>query len=238
MCGLQTVYEWQDAWSMNQWPGVGICCRCRSAARGNADPASRLPADPTRILSLLHDFHDATGIIPAPSTFHRISLAGESRERRALITAAQICIPHLGNLTAELGCSSWLGVLERAGIASATWRPSLGTLCVADDGHPCRSLGELKVDNWLHSHGIAHECEPDYPRDKMLNASGRRRADWRLEDGTFIEYAGLIGNRSYDVKLAEKLRLADLHNIEVIVLRPTDLLSLDLVFSNVVAEQG
>jgi hypothetical protein len=35
-----------------------------------------------------------------------------------------------------------------------------GYFCIAKDGHKCRSLAELKIDNLLFDNNIAHEVEP------------------------------------------------------------------------------
>jgi hypothetical protein len=36
----------------------------------------------------------------------------------------------------------------------------------------CRSLLEKSVDDWLAQHGVAHKCEPRYPRHPELNPRG------------------------------------------------------------------
>ncbi len=97
---------------------------------------------------------------------------------------------------------------------------------MAGDGHVCHSLDEQRIDNWLLAHGLPHEREPRYPAHSTLNPTGRRRADWRVQD-TFIEYFGLLGDADYEKKMAEKILLARHCEIDLITIHPSDLESLD-----------
>jgi hypothetical protein len=45
-------------------------------------------------------------------------------------------------------------------------------LCTASDGHPCRSLLELDIDDCLNAAGLAHECELEWPWHPQFNPSG------------------------------------------------------------------
>ena len=110
----------------------------------------------------------------------------------------------------------WLDVLKSAGLIEDGWRSSRGTYCSVADGHPCRSIAERSVDDWLSAHGVTHEPEPRYP-------GSSRRADWRLPDGTLVEYAGLLGDEGYAAKMVEKRRIALEAGVRLIVLVPEDL---------------
>jgi len=113
---------------------------------------------------------------------------------------------------------SWLKTLIAAGVLiDGTRETSRGTHTIALDGHTCLSLGEKTIDDFLYARGIAHEKEPKYPE-------GNYRADF-LVGGVFIEYFGLIGNETYDVKAKEKMRLCQAHGIKLIALYPRDLLA-------------
>lgn len=61
------------------------------------------------------------------------------------------------------------------------------------DGHLARSTYELRVDDWLFDHGIAHETEPAYPWDR------RYRADF-LVGSTYIEVWGVTNNPAYTAR--------------------------------------
>lgn len=131
------------------------------------------------------------------------------------------------------GARDWLGVLQAVGIVGSAWRPSKGTWCRAEDGHRCRSLLEKSIDDWFHRHGVVHEPEPLWPRHETLNPSGRKRADWRLVDGTFVGCAGLLTDRDYARKIEAKRLLAECHGIPLIVVGSSDVTRLEIPFANV-----
>jgi len=113
---------------------------------------------------------------------------------------------------------SWLNALIQAGLLEDGTRPTArGTQTLALDGDVCLSLGEKTIDDWLFSHGIAHEREPAYPE-------GGYRADWRVGQD-FIEYFGLAGNSDYDARTKEKKRICRAHQINLVAVFPKDLTS-------------
>jgi hypothetical protein len=113
---------------------------------------------------------------------------------------------------------SWFKALIEAGvIEDGARRISLGTQCLAKDGHMCFSLGEKTIDDMLHALGIQHEREPMYPE-------GNYRADF-LVNGIFIEYFGLAGDPEYDKKSAHKKKLCEKHGVRLIAIKPQDLTS-------------
>jgi hypothetical protein len=77
-------------------------------------------------------------------------------------------------------------------------------------------LAERTVDDFLTARGIAHTPEPAYP-------GSTRRADWSLPDGTYVEFAGLLGDAEYRAKIAEKRAIAAAAGVQLIVLVPEDL---------------
>lgn len=113
---------------------------------------------------------------------------------------------------------SWLKALIAADILeNDTRRTSRGTHTIAKDGHVCLSLGEKTIDDFLYEHNIKHEREPHYPE-------GNYRADF-LIDNIFVEYFGLKGNPEYDRKIILKQKLCKKHNIKLISIYPTDIVS-------------
>ena len=87
---------------------------------------------------------------------------------------------------------SWFKALaESHALPDGVLATPRGIRCMAQDGHTCHSLDEQRIDDWLTSHGLAHDREPLYPPHPILNRQGRRRADWQVQD-TVIEYFGLI----------------------------------------------
>lgn len=118
---------------------------------------------------------------------------------------------------------SWFKALAKANVLPNGVLPtSRGVRCIALDGHECHSLDEQRIDNWLYEHGIPHEREPNYPEHSRLNPTGRKRADWKVGD-IFIEYFGLINEKNYEKKAIEKITLAHLTNIELIVIDPSEI---------------
>lgn len=97
-----------------------------------------------------------------------------------------------------------------------------GIRCIAKSGNECNSLDEMFIDNWLFEKNIISIKEPFYPKHKLYNKSGRRRADWKVGD-YFIEYFGLKGEENYDKKTKEKLLLANNLNLKLISIFPSDL---------------
>lgn len=125
---------------------------------------------------------------------------------------------------------AWTARLADAGVLEG-YRPSRGVMSTAADGHVCRSMFERHLDDFFTSNGIAHEAEPDYPTDQELNTTGLR-GDWRLEDGTFVEAAGMLENPAYALKIARKLQLAERYGFPIIVVEPKDLSRLHDLFGS------
>lgn len=153
--------------------------------------------------------------IPHQQFAQTVSLAGMTDERRDAVMVGLIVAPAPSCAKQHMG-ATWLRVLQTAGLVGDAWRPARGTYCVATDGHACRSLAERTVDDFLTSHGIAHDPEPNYP-------GSTRRADWRLADGTFVEYAGLLSNAEYAKKIADKRSIAESAGVRLLILVPEDL---------------
>ena len=163
-----------------------------------------------------------------------IGAIGDER-RRDVVMANLMCLPTpdacAEGLGIEGGRGKWLHILQASGVVGDTWRPARGTLCVARDGHACRSLGERSIDDWLSANDIAHECEPSWPEHSELNPAKLKRADWLLPGNVFVEYAGMLGDAEYQAKLDKKIELAQQEGITLLVLTPDDLIDLGGVFS-------
>ncbi|AVH93730.1 MULTISPECIES: hypothetical protein [Streptomyces] len=126
---------------------------------------------------------------------------------------------------------TWTEWLGHAGFLMDGVRTSMGMATTATDGHPCRSLFERHVDDFLHHWGVNHETEPAYPRHPKLNTTGLR-ADWRLADGTFVEALGLMTKEAYVAKVARKRELARHHGLRLVTVTAEDLNRLPEVFAD------
>ena len=122
---------------------------------------------------------------------------------------------------------SWFkGLVETGALPDGVQPTARGVRCLAHDGHVCHSLDEQRIDNWLSANNLSHEREPKYPSHPTLNASGRRRADWKV-GATFIEYFGLVGDAGYDTKMDEKIMLSTQAGIDMVGIYPSDLERID-----------
>ncbi len=111
-----------------------------------------------------------------------------------------------------------------------------GNSVVAKDGHICDSNEECMVDNFLFDNKISHSIQPLYPRHSSLNIKGYIRADFLLQDGTFVEYCGLINKAFYRTRLERKIHLANELGLKLITVMPSDLSNLKKIFKTYIIE--
>jgi hypothetical protein len=90
----------------------------------------------------------------------------------------------------------------------------------------------LSTVDFFDLYGIGHTREPLYPFDKQLNPRTRRRADWLLEDGTFVEMWGMPKDPVYAEKMREKVDLAQRHRMSLIGLTADDIGRLRKIFAH------
>jgi len=118
---------------------------------------------------------------------------------------------------------SWFKALVYSNVLpNGLMQTGRGFRCMGKSGNECNSLDEMFIDNWLFDNNINSIKEPLYPKHPVYNKSGRRRADWKVGD-YFIEYFGLQGEEVYDKKTREKLILADILDLNLIPIYPSDL---------------
>lgn len=86
-----------------------------------------------------------------------------------------------------------------------------GETYTADDGTIVRSVYEIRVANWLASHGIRYSYEPSYPRFRSL------KADF-MANGWFIEIWGVEGNERYNRRKESKIQLCKSFGIPLVQL--------------------
>jgi len=220
VCGRRFAPEAISPWMITQFGPARYCAACCCRARnGRPSPISREVA-----ANALRSLRDTLGLIPAQSFAETTRISDLPADVRDRAMAALTCTPSVEVAVEALGVDpgrgKWLRVLQASGLVDDAWRPARGTYCLAADGHACRSLGERTIDDYLNANGIEHEPEPAYPGTAL-------RADWRLGDGTFVEYAGLLADPSYRDRLLTKIERAAVADIPVLVISPDDLLHLD-----------
>lgn len=154
------------------------------------------------------------------------------------VPAADIDARILQRIAITRGRLAWTRILIDAGLADNGIRRSRGTVLKAVDGHLCSSMLEKAVDDFLHQNGIGHTREPLYPYDEQFNPNTRRRADWLLSDGTFVEMWGMPNDTAYAGKMAEKTELAARHRLQFIGLTPEDVGRLSEIFAHTPRDTG
>ena len=215
------------AWGANRW-----CTSCSSAPYKSANNATLLkwaPAITEQVALEAIRFMATLQPLPRIEMPKRLQAEDMPPHVADAWLLARIAMPNHDEL-ASLGIErSWTGWLQAAGVVGDHVRLSRGTATAAKDGHPCRSLFELAIDDFFHANGIAHEIEPVYPWHQTLNLSGSRRADWLLPGRVVVEAAGMT-SEAYFTKLAEKQHLAHLAGFRVITVYPDQLHDLNGLF--------
>jgi len=88
---------------------------------------------------------------------------------------------------------------------------------IANDGHPCDSLSEKIVDDWLYARKIPHEVKIKYPWNNGMSA------DFKV-DKWWIELFGLCGQlKTYDGLLKVKLQKIKEYKLSLISIYLSDL---------------
>lgn len=224
-CGAKHYYDLASRKLIRAFGRPGICAPCMLAAYQGASISGRVSR--SQILGDLRQFADVTKTIPSSSFRESVYTGAMSNADRGVVIALLGSLPQSKQLLDITECSSWLEVLQTAGIVGLDgWRPARGTICLANDGHQCRSLAEKAICDWLFLHGIDHAIEPAWPKHPQLNPSGRLRADWAIGD-VYIEFAGMMSDTQYSDKMGRKVQLAHETGIRLIVLQPEDLPRLD-----------
>lgn len=115
---------------------------------------------------------------------------------------------------------SWNKAIQIAGLTpnrSDDHRMYKRVITKARDGHLCDSVSEAIIDNWLTENNISHKRDADYP-------STNHKADWGLNNGTYVEYFGLAKDSPrYDRDVKIKQELCKKHGIKLIEIYPEDL---------------
>lgn len=224
ICGRTFPPETLSPWMLNYFGQRRYCpeCCCR-AINGCANE------DITSAMEALVGLASVTGYIPNKNFRRELCIGAIPEQERDLILAWSILVPNSETIE-KLFPGPWLKVLQDCGIVGNARLTSRGYQSFAKDGHFCRSLAERSIDDFFHTNGIAHEPEPNWPKHLTLNPAGLMRADWELQDGTFVEYAGMMNDDEYASKMQRKRLLALETDINLIVLIPEDLPHLGSIF--------
>lgn len=195
---------------------LDFCSPCLSSALFQ-NQATDDSASHEQIKAYLQDLANVLGRIPSQNFGEgKYDLRELNTDERLAVLRVLQRKPTLRRVKELYG--SWFKALVDAELLdNGSRRVSIGTQCLAKDGHMCFSLGEKTIDDLLHAMGISHEREPVYPESNF-------RADF-IVDGVFIEYFGLAGDPDYDAKVSKKKKLCQVHGIKLISIFPNDLAS-------------
>jgi hypothetical protein len=92
----------------------------------------------------------------------------------------------------------------------------------AVDGHFVRSRAEVIIDNYLYMNKILHAYE------RRLPVEEEAYCDWYLPNGeVYVEYWGMEDDPQYRERKQQKLRIYRSHNLQLIELNDSDMMSLD-----------
>ncbi len=226
-CGEKFFGGEPPIWTHRQFGPARYCEKCcLQVRRGNTAVRSSETA-----IGAVRELASALEMIPAQNYAFQTLPVSLPYKRCDRIVRALCAMPPPTISKSLLGVSDWFGVLQAAELVDKGWRPSRGTWCRAIDGHLCRSLLEKSIDDWFSNNGVVHVNEPYWPKHPTLNPSGRKRADWRLQSGAYVECAGMMKSEMYYWKMHEKVTLAHALEIRLYVVEPSDLLNLETLFS-------
>jgi len=134
--------------------------------------------------------------------------------------------------TAKRLFGSWAHLLEESGLLSQRQRGKGGHQSIASDGHLCLSLGERAICEYLTKNGLVHEKEPKYPYHELLNPNFLLRGDFLVNE-IIIEFAGMMSNPDYALRMKDKQKLAKILKIKWLKLEASSLNDLDKMLDKI-----
>ncbi len=117
---------------------------------------------------------------------------------------------------------TWNNAIRSAGHKPVLSWFSPRNLC-AKDGHPCNSISEIIIDDWLFENNIPHDKEYLYPERQY-------RCDFVVKN-IFIEFFGLANAHNlvpgYSETMERKRKICKKHNIPLVELYEKDIHNLN-----------
>lgn len=151
------------------------------------------------------------------------------------------CYDYIAESTYNLFKESKYNLLNKSKSKSNNLSNIKGEICYANDGTKCLSKAELKIHNYMLDNKIniiqKETLYKDFIEDTSLHVlCGQKRCDWivRFNDQIyFIEYFGLISNKSYSKQHDIKQQLIELDGKKknFISIYPKNLNRLDSIFT-------
>ncbi|UYM16349.1 hypothetical protein [Endozoicomonas euniceicola] len=101
------------------------------------------------------------------------------------------------------------------------------------DGHMVRSKAEMLIDNWLYIAEIVHAYERKLPVDEDVYC------DFYIPTGkVYIEFWGLENDKKYQKRKAEKIKIYEKYNLNLIQLNDNEIQNLDDVLPRLLLKFG
>jgi hypothetical protein len=129
---------------------------------------------------------------------------------------------------------SWAHLLDAAGLLEGEYSPKArGRRSISSCKHLCLSLGERYICEFLNTKKISHTREPEYPQHDRFNPNGKLRADFLIGD-LWVEFAGLKGQSAYDSRMENKVKFGQELALNLLIIEPKDLGSLEKIFASTI----
>jgi hypothetical protein len=218
--------------------GLDFCSTCYFVGSGLTDSYDKYMKSLKKVsekrefaISTLSAFVSATGILPnadyKPDRLLRNGFIKNLEPTEAAVLIKAISVAPRPSAIKKAIFPSWAHLLDAAGLLEGNFNPkSRGRRSISSCGHLCLSIGERAICELLFRRRIAHSREPLYPVHGVHNPSGKSRADF-LVGSLWIEFAGLKGQSDYDERMAKKVALATELKMDLLVIEPSNLESLD-----------
>ena len=218
--------------------GASFCAGCISLATDDIGRYSKAikgkVAQREFAINGLRAFVEVTGYLPAadlkPSKFLGKSPIHNLPNDTAMdLVKAWAIVPR--PVAVKSLFPSWAHLLDAAGLLDGNYNPnSRGRRSISSCKHLCLSLGERYICEFLNKKNVSHTREPEYPHHEQFNSNGKLRADFLIGD-LWVEFAGLKGQPSYDSRMSNKSKLGKALDLNLLIIEPKDLGSLEDIFA-------
>lgn len=106
-------------------------------------------------------------------------------------------------------------------------------LYLSENKDYCFSEGETLITNYFIKNNIPYVKDGYYKDYFKIQAFGKKRFDWLINNTTVVELFGLPEKEEYRKRMENKMQLCEKYNIPLIYLFPEDLKNLEKIFKNI-----
>lgn len=105
-------------------------------------------------------------------------------------------------------------------------------LYLSENKDYCFSEGETLITNYFIKNNISYVKDGYYKDYFKIQAFGKKRFDWLINNTTVVELFGLPEKEEYRKRMENKMQLCEKYSIPLIYLFPEDLKNLEKIFGN------